>query len=110
MEVWAMETNRVEALANVLKQNPADTFARYALAMEYTKASRFEDAVNEFREIRRASPDYAAAYFHEGQTLEKLGRLDEAREAYRGGIEVTTRTGDSHTRTEMQAALDILGG
>jgi hypothetical protein len=40
--------------------------------------------------------------------LEKAGRLDEARAMYEQGIAVTTRTGDSHTRAELQAALDIL--
>jgi hypothetical protein len=38
-----------------------------------------------------------------------MGRIDEAREVLEKGIEVTTRTGDSHTRSELQAALDMLG-
>ena len=34
--------------------------------------------------------------------------LEEARTLYQQGIEVTTRKGDLHARSEMQAALDLL--
>ena len=55
-----------------------------------------------------ATTDYAAGYFHGGQTLEKLGRVEEARALYERDIVVTTRPGDAHTRSELQAALDLL--
>jgi hypothetical protein len=35
--------------------------------------------------------------------------VDEARELYRQGIEATTRIGDLHTRSEIEAALEMLG-
>ncbi len=54
-------------------------------------------------------PAYGAGYFHFGQALEKLGRLDEARAIYRKGIDVTTTGGDLHTRSELQASLNALG-
>ena len=103
-----MSTNRMEVLMNMVAQNPRDTFARYGLAMEYGKQGNFETAIAEFRTLIEHSPEYAAAYFHGGQTLEKLGRVEEARDLYGKGIEVTTRTGDQHTRSELQAALDML--
>jgi len=92
----------------MLDQNPRDSFARYGLAMEYAKSGELETAVAEFRRLLEMNPDYAAAYFHGGQTLEKLGRIQDAREIYSKGIEVTARTGDQHTRSELQAALDLL--
>jgi tetratricopeptide (TPR) repeat protein len=55
------------------------------------------------------NPDYSAAYYHGGQTLEKAGRREEARQLYREGLEATTRIGDLHSRGEIQAALDLLG-
>jgi tetratricopeptide (TPR) repeat protein len=55
-----------------------------------------------------ADPDYAASYFHAGQTLEQLGKLEEARDVYRRGIEVTARKGDQHARSELEGALDLL--
>jgi len=38
-----------------------------------------------------------------------LWLLEEARQWYQEGIEVTTRKGDLHTRSEIQTALDLLG-
>jgi Flp pilus assembly protein TadD len=104
-----MSSNRLEILKGMVEQNPADSFLRYGLAMEYRNGGDLEGAVREFRALMAANPDYSPAYFHGGQTLERLGRTEEAREVYEKGVEVTTRSGDQHARSEMQAALDMLG-
>jgi tetratricopeptide (TPR) repeat protein len=98
---------RIEILQQLLAQNPSSAFVRYGLAMEYVKAGELARAVTEFEALLAADPGYSAAYFHGGQALEKLGRLDEARDAYRRGIAATR---DPHARSELEAALDILGG
>jgi tetratricopeptide (TPR) repeat protein len=105
----AMFVNRLEALKNIVAQNPGDAFARYGLAMEYSKAASYEQALAEFRILLASNPDYAYAYFHAGQTLEKLGRAGEAGEMYRRGIEAAGRQGDAHARDELRAALEQLG-
>ena len=99
---------RLDVLKNMLEQNPADAFARYGLAMEYVNTGELEQALGEFHQLLNANPNYAAGYFHAGRALEKLGRVEEARKIYEKGIEVTTRIGDGHTRSELQAALDLL--
>lgn len=104
-----MSSNRLEILKGMVEQSPADSFLRYGLAMEHRNTGDLEGAVREFRALMAANPDYSPAYFHGGQTLERLGRLEEARELYEKGVEVTTRNGDQHARSEMQAALDMLG-
>lgn len=104
-----MASTRLETLRTMVAEKPGDSFLRYGLAMEYRNAGDLEAALKEFRALREASPDYSAAYYHGGQTLERLGQEEEAREWYREGIEVTTRKGDLHTRGEIQAALDLLG-
>jgi tetratricopeptide (TPR) repeat protein len=104
-----MSTSRLEILKSMVAQNPADSFVRYGLAMEYKNSGDLEAAMSEFRALIEANPDYPAAYFHGGQTLEKLGRLEEARAMYTGGIDAATRKGDRHTRDELQGALDLLG-
>lgn len=101
-----MGTERIEILKQLLEQNPTSAFARYGLAMEYVKSGKLETAVTEFEALVAADPAYSAAYFHGGQTLEKLGRLGDARGFYREGI---ANTRDEHARSEMQAALDQLG-
>ncbi len=103
-----MATNRVEILKQMVSQDPNNAFARYGLAMEYANGGDFPQAVAEFRSVLQHDETYAAAYYHAGQALEKLGDLDEARAMYEKGIEITTRKGDTHTRSEIEAALSLL--
>ena len=103
-----MASARLDILKSMVEQNPTDSFARYGLAMEYRNRGDLDAAVGEFRALMAANPDYSPAYFHGGQTLERLGRIEEAREVYLKGIEVTTRSGDQHAQSEMQGALDML--
>jgi tetratricopeptide (TPR) repeat protein len=100
--------NRLEVLKNMVSENPNDSVSRYGLAMEYANSGDLEHAMEEYRALLNVNPNYSAAYYHGGQTLEKLGRREDARTLYRQGIETTTRIGDLHTRSEIQAALDLL--
>lgn len=102
-----MEPTRIEILNQLLASHPSNTFARYGLAMEYVKSGDLDRAMTEFDAVLAVDPAYAAAYFHGGQALEKLGRLEDARQWYRRGI---SNSRDDHARSELQAALDILGG
>ncbi len=104
-----MSASRLEMLKEMVSQNPSDAFLRYGLAMEHRNSGDLEGAVREFRAIIAATPDYSPAYFHGGQTLERLGREDEARALYEAGVEVTRRKGEAHALAEMQGALDLLG-
>jgi tetratricopeptide (TPR) repeat protein len=103
-----MATNRLDILKQMLEQDPKNTFARYGLAMEFAKSGDLDQAVAEFQTLIATDENYAAAYFHAGQALEKSGKLDEARAVYEKGIEVTTRKGDLHTRSEIEGALSLL--
>ena len=80
-----MASTRLEILKGMVEQNPTDGFARYGLAMEYRNAGDLAAAVSEFRALIAGHPDYSAAYFHGGQTLERLGQPAEARELYLRG-------------------------
>jgi tetratricopeptide (TPR) repeat protein len=104
-----MASNRLDTLKAMVAQSPGDSFARYGLAMEYKNSGDWESAMREFQALIDANPDYHAAYFHGGQTLERMGREDDARAMYQEGVEAATRAGDGHARAEMQGALDLLG-
>ena len=100
--------NRIDVLKGLLVQNPLDAFMRYGLAMEYVKAGEMDQAVAEFRAVLTIDPGYSYAYFHGGQTLEKQGLFDQAREWYEKGVEESRRKGDQKALAELQAALDLL--
>jgi Tfp pilus assembly protein PilF len=103
-----MATNRLEILQQMVSRDPNNTFARYGLAMEYANNGDLAQALNEFSTLLQHDENYAAAYFHAGHALEKLGQIEQARAMYEKGIEITTRKGDLHTRSEIEAALSSL--
>ena len=95
-------------LAQFLEQNPSDAFARYGLAMEYSKAGQTEQALGEFKKLLELHPDYTNGYFMAAQTLEKAGRTDEAKRMLVDGISSARRTGNAHAQSEMTAMLESL--
>ncbi len=101
--------DRIAMLNEILTQNPGDAFARYGLAMEYSKSGEVERAMEEFGKLLAANPDYSAGYFMAAQTLVKAERVDEARKMLMDGIEAAGRTGNGHAQSEMQGMLAELG-
>jgi Tfp pilus assembly protein PilF len=100
--------DRLEALRAMLAQDPKNMLALYGVAMEYKNRGDFANAAQSFEQVIAVNPGYSAAYFHGGQTYEQLGQIERARETYELGIAMTSRNGDSHTRAELQGALDML--
>ncbi len=103
-------SSRIETLTNLLEQDPNNSRLRYMLAMETINSGDLGGAAVIFDTLLEKDPDYSAAYFHGGQTLEKLGRTSDAIAIYRRGVEATSRNGDSHARSELEGALAMLGG
>jgi predicted Zn-dependent protease len=101
--------DRIAMLTEILTQNPDDAFARYGLAMEYSKADAVGQAMEEFGKLLAAHPDYSAGYFMAAQTLVKAERVDEAKKMLVDGIASADRTGNGHAKSEMQGMLAELG-
>src|SRR5437867_4539736 len=100
--------SRIEILKGFLKENAADSFSRYALALEYVKQGQNEDAVREFEMVQKNDPGYVATYYQLGQLYQKLGKRHEAEKTFRTGIIAAGKAGDDHTQSELEAALEAL--
>jgi predicted Zn-dependent protease len=96
-------------LNEILEQNPSDAFARYGLAMEFSKNGRIEDAMTEFGKLLTTHPDYTPGYFMAAQTLAAANRVDEAKKMLADGIASAKRTGNGHAQSEMEGMLGELG-
>ena len=101
--------DRIAALNDVLTQNPNDAFARYGLAMEYSKQGDLDRALAEFSILLKNSPDYTAGYFMAAQALARADRTAEAKTMLTDGIASARRTGNLHALSEMEAMLAELG-
>ena len=100
--------SRIEKLKAFLDADPTDSFSRYALALEYVKAGQTEDALEAFETVREKDPNYVATYYQLGQLYQKSGKRHEAEKTFRTGITVAAKAGDSHTQSELEAALEAL--
>jgi tetratricopeptide (TPR) repeat protein len=102
------DEGRLQLLTQFLRENPNDSFARYGLAMEYSKAGNTKRALEEFSQLLEIDPDYTAAYFMAAQTLARAGQTEEARRMLTNGIASAARTGNGHAKAEMEAMLEEL--
>ena len=98
--------DRLATLKQILAQNPDDTFARYGLAMEYSRAGDIDVALAEFNRLLQGKPDYIAGYHMAAQMLASAQRTDEARSFLERGIAAAQRAGNNHAASEMQGFLD----
>jgi predicted Zn-dependent protease len=96
---------RLTLLERMVQEKTADSFARYALALEYKKAGLSEKALQAFADLRATDPDYLAQYLMAGQMLIEQDRPAEARDWLEAGIAVAGRVGDQKALSELSAAL-----
>jgi cytochrome c-type biogenesis protein CcmH/NrfG len=101
--------DRIAALNDILTQDPNDTFARYGLAMEYSKQGDLDRAMAEFSILLKANPEYTPGYFMAAQTLARADRIAEAKTMLTDGIASARRSGNLHALSEMEAMLAELG-
>lgn len=103
-----MDSTRIENLKAMLAADPQDTFARYALGLEYLSVNEVDSAKDMFEEISLLDPNYVATYYQLGKTYELLGDEGKARKVYEKGIYVAASQSDEHTKSELEQALGEL--
>jgi tetratricopeptide (TPR) repeat protein len=103
-----MENSRLDVLLKSLEGNPHDAFTRYLVALELSKLNRHEEAIAQFETLVNEHPNYVPTYYQFAQLYENLGRNDEAIRIYKLGLVAARNAHDTHTASEIQAALDVL--
>jgi thioredoxin-like negative regulator of GroEL len=98
--------SRIEAL---LADDPTDQFLRYSLAMELEKEGDNETSLARLNQLQTDSIPYVPAFFMAAQQLVKLGRIPQARDALRRGIEEARKQSNTHAAGEMSELLASLG-
>lgn len=103
---WGM--NRIEKLLELLQQMPDDNFLRHALALEYIKLGKDDDAKVLFESILKDSPEYVGSYYHLAKLLERINEKEKAIECYEKGMQQAKMVNDNHAFNELQAAYEDL--
>ena len=100
--------DRQEKLKEFIAADPSDFFSRHALAMEYIKEGKEEDARILLESIITENPSYVGSYYHLGKLYERTGKTALAETIYQKGIEECKRVNDRHAMSELNSALDLL--
>jgi len=101
-----MVQSKIEIFAEMAKQQPEDAMIWYGLANEYVKAESWKEASDALRRVISLNPDYTAAYQLLGTALINQGARDDARLAWRDGVETAGRTGAWKARQHMERLLE----
>jgi len=99
---------RIEKLKTFLAQNPADSFVQHALALEYVKLDRDEEARSEFESLLKSDEKYVGTYYHLAKLLERMDKREEAIACYQKGMQIAKEIKDNHAYNELQAAYEDL--
>jgi tetratricopeptide (TPR) repeat protein len=99
---------RLRMLEEMTRSATADSFAFYALALEYKSLGRVDEALGTFRALRERDAAYVPMYLMCGTMLSGAGRHAEAREWLESGIVQARDRGEEHAQRELEAALELL--
>ena len=103
------EVSRIDKLRALVAAAPADARARYFLANELFRAGDWAGAAEQLEAYVALGPgDEGAALKSLGLCLERLDRIDAAREAYRSGIETALRYNHDGLASEIRFLLEAL--
>lgn len=96
--------SRIDAIRDMLQDDPADAFLQYALALEFEKAGEPTRAIETLLALNKQQPDYLPVYYKLGKLYEPTNTA-ESIQYYRKGIEVARQQGDTKTLGELKEAL-----
>ena len=100
--------NRIERIQQMLQETPNDNFLRHALALEWIKEEKDEEAKQLFVNILNESPEYIGSYYHLAKLLERNGETEAAITWYEKGMKAAKEAKDNHAYNELQSAYEDL--
>jgi len=100
-----MTTSRIELFKQLLINDPENTTVMFGLAKEYEKTGRNEELIETLNRYIDASDDEGNAFGMLASAYERLGKRDEAKQAYKRGIETAQRHGHPGMAEEYRMTL-----
>ena len=99
---------RIAWFRQMIEERPDEARARFSLANELLKLGSDEEAVTHLRSYLSLTEDEGNAWGRLGEALARLGKVDEAADAYLEGIEQAITHGHPGMAEDFQAAVEAL--
>ncbi len=100
--------DKLDYFAKLAAEAPDEPRARYGYANELYRAERWDEAATELRAYLALQEDEGNAWGRLGDSLARLGRADEAADAYLAGIDQSEKFGHNGMADDLRAALEAL--
>ncbi len=98
-------SSKIPTLAARVKENPNDSFSKFALALELIKIGQDAKARLLFESIVDTDPSYTGVYYHLAKLYTEIDENKKALDTYKKGIKVAEQAKDQHAKSELQGAL-----
>lgn len=104
-----MTASRRAKIEAMLADDPSDVFLRYSLALEFEAEGRSEEGIAILDALAAGDPPYVPAFHMAARHLVARGRIEDARDRLRSGIEAARVQRLDHAAGEMAELLMSLG-
>lgn len=98
--------DRIEKLKEFLQANPADSFLKHALALEYIKLGDDAKARELFDSVLQNDPGYVGSYYHLAKLLERAGETDAAVQICEKGMQEAKNAGEQLAYNELRSLYE----
>ena len=98
--------DRLEKLKEFLQANPADSFLKHALALEYIKLGDDAKARELFDSVLQNDPGYVGSYYHLAKLLERAGETDAAVQICEKGMQEAKNAGEHLAYNELRSLYE----
>lgn len=93
--------SRFSQILEFLKNSPEDPFLIFALAKEYEKMEKWDEAISQYQVLLESHPRYIGTYYHYGSLHKLLGNNTEALDIFNRGINIATDMKEYHALGEL---------
>lgn len=97
-----MNQDRIEALKQLLEQEPHDTMLLFGLGNEYCSLGQWAEAMPYFEAAVQVDPEYAAVYVYLARAYEETNQPDMVRQTIERGWGPAVRSGDKNLIAELE--------
>lgn len=93
---------------DMLRDDPKDSFLRYAISLELSKAGRIHDAITELEKLYSDEPSYLALYYQLGHFYQATAQPEKALQMYEEGVKIAQDQREMKTLAELREAIQQL--